>query len=281
MTNSFRKTTLFTLTLLSALCTACTKADGSVNNNIIASADSVTNDSIESDDVALESKYPTGVEKLMTVYPDYVTGFEDNHLILKDGSRIVWDDGREKSFDGLLDDTDPEDMFFSPYPALGEKPEYLADPGRGRSEALFKAMYGKNASDVQRHLVRVDWFGQRVLFSSRNGAADSLRAVARELAVHPDMRKYLTSAGTFYWRKVRGSQRQSAHSYGIAIDIGGNNTDYWKWRNPRAKETDHIDYRNRMPLKIAEIFRRHGFIWGGDWYHYDTMHFEFRPELLH
>ena len=23
-----------------------------------------------------------------------------------------------------------------------------------------------------------------------------------------------------------------------------------------------------------------GFIWGGRWYHYDTMHFEYRPELL-
>ena len=32
--------------------------------------------------------------------------------------------------------------------------------------------------------------------------------------------------------------------------------------------------------KIVEIFERHGFIWGGKWYHYDTMHFEYRPELL-
>ena len=33
-------------------------------------------------------------------------------------------------------------------------------------------------------------------------------------------------------------------------------------------------------LLIVEIFERHGFIWGGKWYHYDTMHFEYRPELL-
>ena len=25
---------------------------------------------------------------------------------------------------------------------------------------------------------------------------------------------------------------------------------------------------------------RHGFIWGGKWYHYDTLHFEYRPGLL-
>lgn len=39
-------------------------------------------------------------------------------------------------------------------------------------------------------------------------------------------------------------------------------------------------YRNRIPRKIVEIFEKHGFIWGGAWYHYDTMHFEFRPEIL-
>jgi hypothetical protein len=30
----------------------------------------------------------------------------------------------------------------------------------------------------------------------------------------------------------------------------------------------------------VEVFERHGFIWGGKWNHYDTMHFEYRPELL-
>ncbi len=29
-----------------------------------------------------------------------------------------------------------------------------------------------------------------------------------------------------------------------------------------------------------DIFERHGFIWGGRWYHFDTMRFEYRPELL-
>ena len=41
-----------------------------------------------------------------------------------------------------------------------------------------------------------------------------------------------------------------------------------------------ILYRNRMPEEIVTIFEKHGFIWGGKWYHFDTMHFEFRPELL-
>ena len=33
-------------------------------------------------------------------------------------------------------------------------------------------------------------------------------------------------------------------------------------------------------MTIVDVFERHGFIWGGRWFHYDTMHFEYRPELL-
>lgn len=37
---------------------------------------------------------------------------------------------------------------------------------------------------------------------------------------------------------------------------------------------------NRIPPEIVAVFERHGFIWGGRWRHFDTMHFEYRPELL-
>jgi hypothetical protein len=29
-----------------------------------------------------------------------------------------------------------------------------------------------------------------------------------------------------------------------------------------------------------ETFERRGFIWGGKWWHFDTMHFEYRPEII-
>jgi len=37
---------------------------------------------------------------------------------------------------------------------------------------------------------------------------------------------------------------------------------------------------NEIPWEIVHIFEKHGFIWGGKWYHYDTMHFEYRPEMI-
>lgn len=222
---------------------------------------------------------PAGARALIEAYPGMISGYEDGRLIMADGSSVVYDDGREKSFVVRLDDTDPEDMFFTPYDTSAVKPARLSDTGRGRCEQLFRKMYGDSRAEVSRNLVSVRWFGQNIRFSGRCGAADSLRAVARELATMPSLRKYLVNASSFYWRKVRGADRLSAHSYGIAIDINTKYSDYWLWKYPRRSETADIGYVNRIPLDIVKVFERHGFIWGGRWYHFDTMHFEFRPEF--
>ncbi len=65
------------------------------------------------------------------------------------------------------------------------------------------------------------------------------------------------------------------HAYGVAIDINVALSDYWRWSGGEG-----APYRNRIPFEIVEIFERHGFIWGGKWGHFDTMHFEYRPELM-
>ena len=69
------------------------------------------------------------------------------------------------------------------------------------------------------------------------------------------------------------AERLSRHGCRIAaIDINAAHADYWLWRGSGE--------RHRIPPEIVDIFERHGFIWGGKWLHYDTMHFEYRPELL-
>ena len=83
-------------------------------------------------------------------------------------------------------------------------------------------------------------------------------------------------AGTYNCRAVADTGQPSAHGYGIAIDLNTAYSDYWYWRPHGGR----IVYRNRMPQEIVAIFEKHGFIWGGKWYHFDTMHFEYRPELL-
>ncbi len=229
---------------------------------------------------AEERDIPPGAEALAEAYPDLIAGYRDNMIFFADGDSMIYDDGRDKDFPTMLNDSDIEDMFSIAYDGSGAIPGYLADPGRSRCDALFKKMYGTSAAEVRNRLVDVDWFGEKVRFTPTNGAADSLRAAAAEIARQPELRPYLKSCGTFNWRQVRGAKRMSAHSYGIAFDIGVEHSDYWLWKYPGASENGSITYANRIPRPIVEIFQRHGFIWGGAWYHFDTMHFEFRPELL-
>src|SRR5262249_50820251 len=101
--------------------------------------------------------------------------------------------------------------------------------------------------------------------------------VSRELDDLPDdVVSYLVPvAGTYNCRNVAGTRRPSMHAYGAAIDIDTRYADYWRWSpggTPRR--------RHPIPVSIVRIFENHGFIWRGAWYHYDPMHFEYRPELL-
>ena len=88
----------------------------------------------------------------------------------------------------------------------------------------------------------------------------------------------MPSAGTYNCRVVAGTNRISAHGSGIAIDISVAHSDYWFW--PTRGAAGRYPYKNRVPWEIVEVFEKHGFIWGGKWYHYDTMHFEYRPEII-
>ena len=223
---------------------------------------------------------PAGARILMDVYPDAGMKYKDGYIVFPDGERILYDDGKKKSFTVRLDNSDVEDMFSMRYDTLSPKPGYLSDAGRSRCEALFKKMYGKSASEVSSRMETVDWFGQKIKFTKVNGASRQLRKVAAELKTKPHLAKYLKPASTFYWRNVRGAKRMSAHSYGIAIDINVKMSDYWLWANKGKGETAKIAYKNRIPPELVRIFEKHGFVWGGRWYHYDTMHFEYRPEQL-
>lgn len=225
-------------------------------------------------------------EKLRAAYPDFVDRVEGGDLVMKSGLRLKIDDGRQKTFDQRLADPDLEDMFADPYPK-GSKvtpPAKDADPGRYRNGAFFDAVYGDcRKGEVSKHLVSVPWVpkwgGGKVRITSRAGAAEALAAVSKELEAGPPAWKafLVPSAGTYNCRVIAGTNRVSAHGWGIAIDVATDKSDYWYWSDPTGRK---VVYKNRIPGEIAEVFERHGFVWGAKWYHYDTMHFEYRPEIL-
>jgi hypothetical protein len=226
--------------------------------------------------------------RLLAAYPQQLDRIEGNELIWRDGTRMPLDDGKgDKPFEEWLDKPDIADMFAAPYPAgaPASAPALNADPGRARTAAFFDKIYGDcRKGEVEEKLVRVDWLPkrgkQRLPFNTTNGAAAALAAVSRELdELPPSFDVYLLpSAGTYNCRVIAGTNRVSAHGHGIAVDIATKHAHYW--RDAASGPGGAVLFKNEIPLDIVRIFERHGFIWGGRWYHYDTMHFEYRPELL-
>ncbi len=228
------------------------------------------------------------VSALIKAYPDFLDRIEGNDLVWKDGTRMRIDDGKgAKTFEALLDDPDIKDMFLMKYP-LGEHglaPAVNFDPGRIRYAPLYKKMYGDcHTAGFTANLVNVVWlpskYGKNLKFSKINGAAAALQQVSDELDKLPQrFLAYLRpTQGTYNCRLVAGTNRESTHGLGIAIDIAAAHSHYWQWSKPDAD--GRFPYRNEIPWEIVEIFEKHGFIWGGKWYHYDTMHFEYRPEII-
>jgi len=222
-------------------------------------------------------------------YPDFIAGIEGNSILWRDGTRMPFDDGRGvKPFAAWLSDPDPEDMLRFPYPAGAEAhvPARDSDPGRARTAAFFDKMYGDcRKGEVTRSLETVVWLpkkaGQTLKVTRINGVSARLAAVSRALDALPaTFDKFLVpSAGTYNCRVIAGTDRMSAHGFGIAIDLAVAESDYWRWAADKGGR-GAVPYKNRIPLEIVRIFEQHGFIWGGRWYHYDTMHFEYRPEML-
>lgn len=223
------------------------------------------------------------LDALVRAYPDFLVSHDEKVLVWKDGTRMPVSDGlSDKTFEEKLRHASIIDQLSVRYVKgpLEKPPGLQDDPGRFRNTAFFDKMYGDcSKGEVQRKLVKVPWLpksgGGSVQITTVNGIADRLRAISTELdTLRPDLKKFaFPSAGTFNCRTVKDTGNRSMHAWGAAIDLNTKFADYWLW-SPKGI------YRNRIPIEIVEIFEKHGFIWGGKWGHFDTVHFEYRPELL-
>jgi hypothetical protein len=231
---------------------------------------------------------PVNAGKLIKAYPDFIVGFSDNHLIFKDHSTMIWDDGiKNKPAKNILNKPDLKDMFLQSYEKgmLKSPPVDGFDPGRVRNEQFFLKIYGTTERAVEKNLTTIIWCpkltGQKITVTRINGVDKRLIQISKELDAHPEWKKYLLNiGGTFAWRNISGTTRHSMHSFGMTIDVNTKYSDYWQWACHCTKEDSPVKYQNKIPQGIVDIFEKNGFIWGGKWYHYDTMHFEYRPELL-
>lgn len=232
-----------------------------------------------------DSDIPENVKKLMKHYSK-IKAFKDNFLYFEDGTKLLYDDKKMKNESELMNSPDIEDMFKYEYNKWsgGKTPQYF-DPGRIRNEDFFKKIYGANQFEVQKKLIYVKWCPhlcpQKIQVTTVNKINEKIDSISKEIDKHPEFTKYVQNiGGTFNWRNIKGTKRLSMHSFGMTIDLNVKYSNYWQWDSKTTDEDKKLKYVNNIPLALVRIFEKYGFIWGGNWYHYDTMHFEYRPELL-
>lgn len=259
-------------------------------------------------------------EIYLKAYPDHIAHVTDAAIVWKDGTEMLVSDGKEnqKTFLEKLNNASLSDQISLPYITgslanIDQDKRQKLDPGRFRNDAFFLKMYGTTKEEVAKHLVEIEWMPKsfkeskgtpkyKLHVTTINGVAEKLKKISEELdnlcSSSRDYEKFLENpGGTFNWRVIAGTNRPSGHSFGMTIDINVAHSNYWQWdyktecKNvgkviPDSLKEEDIDYdifpayRNQIPWEIIRIFEQNNFIWGGKWYHYDTMHFEYRPELF-
>lgn len=225
---------------------------------------------------------------LFYAYPGMCIGIsvdkDDIYLLMANGKRILYDDHKVKSYLEEMENADLQDMLAQPYPLGKVQEDPLEDfnPGGGRQIDFFKAVYGRDKNKSIENLTEVFFLGKTVLFNKKNGAAAALKQISAELSAavrkKPYLKKYiLPLGGTFNWRTVAGAKRLSPHAFGIAIDLNSKRGIYWQWETTGKNV---FQSRQNYPIEIIDIFEKNNFIWGGKWFFYDLMHFEYRPEIF-
>jgi hypothetical protein len=225
------------------------------------------------------------VEALAAAYPDF--------LRLSNG-KLIWSDGTEVELGtvrprgqaaSIIEAPSVAEQFLFEYPlaaaATRELPKF--DPGRARNAAFFIRMYGDcRRGDLRGKTRRVVWLAttapQPITVTTVNGIDRKLEAISAEIETLPAEKRAKAArlSGSYACRPIEGTGRLSMHAFGAAIDLNPAVGKYWRWSG--LNETARTAHS--VPPEIIEIFERHGFIWGGNWYHVDSIHFEYRPELI-
>jgi hypothetical protein len=166
-----------------------------------------------------------------------------------------------------------------------------SNPGATRSPLFDTIWQARSKAEAFSHQQVIKFLGRSVQIHQDIAAPLSqVEARIQELAKNSqeiqNWVKNLQSITGWNWRNIAGSESRSFHSYGAAVDLlmkaqAGMET-YWQWTASKGIDWRSVpaERRQNPPTEVIRAFEEQGFIWGGRWSRYDTMHFEYHPELL-
>jgi len=281
--------------LLSCLSTQTSGQDSWV---YVSSADIIAED--------LETQH-----KIMLVfaqsYPEKITNVEfinNDWTMLVNGRRFYYANGRflPEELRTRWRNYHPYDFYT--YPWIGDAAQrqaFIDNPVYSiGSSFLYDTLYDSPTEDASWEIQeKYSFLGVKLLVHpdivpKLDRVAEQVRIAARtDRTINPWIAELHTSTPHYgwNWRPIAGTNRRSNHSYGIALDLlprdlRGRLT-YWQWNQqsspddrPEAPPEINRNTYYMPPDTVIKIFEEHGFIWGGNWALIDTMHFEYRPEIL-
>jgi hypothetical protein len=222
---------------------------------------------------------------------DSVAYLTDDVVFFLPQGTIHYQDGRMVAPDRVTDLSGCESIFYrysltplSTPPPLPEAPVYCTD--------LMEALFGRTETEIRRHGQPTTFLGHRMFVNTL--LLEPLRAIEEEIRVmagrRPELATWIEDLDitfSFIGREIAGTDRQSYHAWGMAVDLvpadySGKHV-YWRWSRVFNRENWHripLSQRWAPPRAVVQAFERHGFVWGGKWAHFDQIHFEYRPEIL-
>jgi hypothetical protein len=232
--------------------------------------------------IAFQETYGALIDSLFLVEGDVV--------FMVRGEPIHFQDGRMLS-PRRLRYAHRFDPIFYEYPLgpLEEPPPLLEDPVR--STDLLEQLFGRTEPYIREHGRSARFLDHRVFVNDfcREPLArveEEIRTAAR---TDPAVAAWIAGLRVVYSfedKEVAGSASRSYHAFGLALDLipasYGRRQVYWKWSRVYDRQWYRIPVARRYspPQPVIEAFEHHGFVWGGKWSHFDTIHFEYRPEIL-
>ncbi len=248
---------------------------------------------------ALHSAYPHRIQEVTLRDDDYALRIDDQWIyfahsrFLPEDLRHQWED-----YDPITFYSYPRELprFQPPGPEEQQRFERIVEERRTnpprRHPGLYNAIWraaDKASSYAQVktiYFLGLQTLAHRDLLSVMAAVEAEIHTVAED---NPEVAAFIDGlAGIegYSFRRIAETSSLSFHSYGTAVDLVptsyNGQSPYWLWASRWNANWYLMSYEERymLPLPVVEIFERHGFIWGGKWRLFDTIHFEYRPEIL-
>jgi hypothetical protein len=251
---------------------------------------------------SLAAAYPRRVTEVAYRNGDWAALVRGNWYYYADG-RMLPENLRSKS-----EDYTPQPFY--PYPEklpawkrpTADEAQRLSDAAKRRKNggAVNRSLFFYDAiwnitdrSSAWEQVKTIKFLGKNILV--HHGILEELSLVEQKINAaaksDPKVKAWLDevySIAAWNWRNIADVQTRSNHAYGVAVDLlpqpktYRSLETYWLWTSNKKKDWWNVPYSRRYhpPEAVISAFESYGFVWGGKWAFYDTMHFEYRPEIL-